>query len=100
VITFHQTGKKMNLDNYWGITLMDMVGKVFSGIVSNRIERVFNCKIAEKQGGSRKERRCVDQSYSLAQTVLKRMEKQNDIYLCFIDPKKAYDIVCGGKDSS
>jgi hypothetical protein len=25
---------------------------------------------------------------------------QKDIYLCFIDPMKAYDIVCGGKDSS
>jgi hypothetical protein len=29
----------------------------------------------------------------LAQTVLKRLEKKKDTYLCFIDLKKAYDSV-------
>jgi hypothetical protein len=81
----------MNLDNYRGITLMDVVGKVFGGIVMNRIERVFMDKIAEEQGGFRKERGCIDQSYTLAQTVLKRLEKKKDNYLCFIDLKKAYE---------
>ena len=89
----HKKGDKMNLDNYRGITLMDMVGKVFSGIVRNRIERVYMDKIAEEQGGFRKERGCIDQSYTSAQTVLKWMETQKDTYLCFIDLKKAYDSV-------
>jgi hypothetical protein len=93
VIPLHKKGDKMNLDNYRGITLMDVVGKVFSGIVRNRIERVFMDKIAEEQGGFRKERGCVDQSYTLAQTVLKRLEKKKDTYLCFIVLKKAYDSV-------
>jgi hypothetical protein len=50
-------------------------------------------KIAEEQGGFRKERSFVDQSYTLAQTVLKRLEKQTDTYLCFIDLKKVYGSV-------
>jgi hypothetical protein len=45
VIPLHKKGDKMNLDNYRGITLMDVVGKVFSGIVRNRIERVFMDKM-------------------------------------------------------
>ena len=93
VIPLHKKGDKMNLDNYRGITLMDVVGKVFSGIIRNRIERAFQDKIAEEQAGFRKGRGCVDQAYSLAQTVLKRLEKQKDTFLCFVDLKKAYDSV-------
>jgi hypothetical protein len=35
VIPLHKKGDKMNLYNYRGITLMDVMGKVFSGIVRN-----------------------------------------------------------------
>jgi hypothetical protein len=41
----------------------------------------------------------IDQSYTLAQTVLKRLVKLKDTYLCFIDLKKTM-IVYGGKVSS
>jgi hypothetical protein len=44
----------MNVENYKGISLMDVVGKVFSGIVRNQLERVFMGKIAEEQEGFRK----------------------------------------------
>ena len=40
-----------------------------------------------------KGRGCVDQAYSLAQTVLNRLEKQKGTFLCFVDLKKAYDSV-------
>ena len=45
----------------------------------------------EEQGGFRKGRGCVDQGYTLAQVVLKRLEVQKNTYLCFVDLKKAYD---------
>jgi hypothetical protein len=38
VIPLHKTGEIMKLDNYRGITLMDVLSKVFSGILRNRIE--------------------------------------------------------------
>lgn len=93
VIPLHKKGDKLNLDNYRGITLMDVVGKVFSGIVRNRIEQCFNSKLAEEQAGFRRGRGCVDQGYTLAQIILKRLEKQKDTFLCFVDLKKAYDSV-------
>jgi hypothetical protein len=77
---------------------MDVVGKVFSGIVRSAIERVFIDETAEKEGGFKKGRGSVVQSNKLAQTVLKRLEKK-DTYLCFIDLKKVYDSVWR-KDSS
>jgi hypothetical protein len=54
VIPLHKKGNKMNVENYKGISLMDVVGKVFSGIVRNQLERVFMGKIAEEQEGFRK----------------------------------------------
>ena len=36
---------------------------------------------------------CVDQGYTLAQVVLKRLEVQKNTYLCFVDLNKAYDSV-------
>jgi hypothetical protein len=62
---------KINLDNYRGITLMDVTGKVFIGIVRNRT--VFINKIAEEHGGFRKDIGCLDQPYTLSQTALKEL---------------------------
>jgi hypothetical protein len=86
----------MDLNNYRGIILMDVVGKVFGKRVNNRLEAWCRDRIAEEQAGFRKGRGCVDQGYTLAQVVLKRLEKQKETYLCFVDLRKAYDSVWRG----
>jgi hypothetical protein len=53
----------------------------------------------EEQRGFREERRCIDQTFTLAQTVLKRLEKKKDTYLCFIDLRRLM-LVYEEKDSS
>jgi hypothetical protein len=93
VMPLFKKGDRMDLDNYRGITLMDVVGKVFSGILRNRLEKFYEGKIVEEQAGFRKGRGCVDQGYTLAQVILKRLEVQKNTYLCFVDLKKAYDSV-------
>src|SRR2546428_1400260 len=72
---------------------MDVVGKVFSGILRERLENWYDGLIVEEEGGFRKGRGCVDQGYTLAQVVLKRLEVQKKTFMCFIDWKKAYDSV-------
>ena len=93
VMPFFKKGDRMDLDNYRGITLMDVVGKVFSGILRNRLEKFYEGRIVEEQAGFRKFKGCVDYGYILAQVILKRLEVQNNTYLCFVDLKKAYDSV-------
>jgi hypothetical protein len=93
VIPLYKKGDQMNLDNYRGITLMDVIGKVFSGILRHRLEKCYMGKIVEEQAGFRRGRGCVDQGYTLAQIILKRLEMQKVTYLCFVDLKKAYDSV-------
>ena len=93
VMPLFKKGNRMDLDIYRGITLMDVVGKVFSGILRNRLEKFYEGRIVEEQAGFRKGRGCVDQGYTLAQVVLKRLEFQKYTYLYFVDLKKAYDSV-------
>ena len=46
----------MDLDNYRGITLMDVVGKVFSSILRNRLEIFYEGRIVEEHAGFRKDK--------------------------------------------
>jgi len=93
VMPLFKKGDRMDLDNYRGITLMDVVGKVFSGILRDRLERFYEGKIVEEQAGFRKGRGCADQGYTLAQVVLQRLNVQKNTFLCFINLKKAYDSI-------
>ena len=64
VIPLYKKGDKMDLNNYRGITLMDVVGKLFGSIMRGRLERWYSeGRIAEEQAGFRKGRGCVDQGY-------------------------------------
>jgi len=69
-----------------------VVGKVFSGIMRERVGKWCEGLIVEEQAGFRKGRGCVDQGYTLAQVVLKRLEVQKKTFMC-LDLKKAYDSV-------
>src|SRR5271154_5742036 len=95
VMPLFKKGDRMDLDNYRGITLMDVVGKVFSWILRDRLERFYEGKIVEEQAGFRKGRGYADQGYTLAPVVLKRSRHlvQKNTFLCFVDLKKAYDSV-------
>src|SRR5271156_6507117 len=73
VLPLFKKGDRMDLDNYRGIMLMDVVGKVFSGILRDRLEKFYEGKIVEEQAGFRKGRCCVDQGFTLAQAVLKML---------------------------
>ena len=79
--------------NYRGISLLSVVGKMFTTILSDRL-MVFceeNDIIADEQGGFRKGRGCPDQLFALTEVLNFRKGKKT--CCCFIDIKKAYDTV-------
>jgi len=81
--------------NYRGITLLSIVGKVYSQVLNNRLiswcEKNF--KLAE-QAGFRPTRGCPDQLFSLIE-ILRNRDKKGT-FCCFIDVKKAFDRVFRG----
>ena len=67
VIPIHKKGSKNTVDNYRGITLLSVLGKLFTRILNNRLN--FWAKsydiLTEKQAGFRSNRATVDKLFVL-----------------------------------
>ncbi len=81
--------------NYRGISLLSVVSKVYSGVISNRISKHLesNGLLANEQNGFRPMRSCMDHIFSLYDICKVRKNLKQDTFLTFIDFKKAFDCV-------
>ena len=79
--------------NFRGISLLSVVGKVYSRVLINRIRDKTENVITEVQGGFRRGRGCTDQIFILRQICEKYLGKGKDVYFAFLDLEKAYDRV-------
>ena len=80
-------------DNWRGISLLDVVGKMVAGIVRGRLQELADDVLPESQCGFRKGRGCSDMIYTVRQLVEKSCEHNAKVWFVFIDLKKAYDSV-------
>ena len=94
VVPLHKDGDERDPMNYRGITLLSIVGKVFTRVLHNRLTKFAERKtfgIVEEQGGFRPERGTEDQIFILTEVLKARSGRTT--YTAFIDVKKAYDTV-------
>ena len=56
-----------------------MVGKIYAGILVDRVRRVTGGLINDEQGGFRAGRECVDQTFTLKQIGEKAREKKRSL---------------------
>ena len=91
----YKRGNRLNPDNYRGITLLSVLGKLFTRVLNNRLESwAENYRIyVEAQNGFRKGRGTVDSIFILHNVINEFMENGNKLYTCFIDFSKAFDYV-------
>jgi hypothetical protein len=89
----HKKGSRTTCDNYRGIALLSIPGKVFAKAILNRLKPRAEQLLHEGQYGFRRGRGCADQLFSLRVLMEKAREFHQPIYACFIDLKKAYDSV-------
>ena len=80
-------------DNYRGISLLSVPGKVLALILLDRLQAIIEPQLMEAQCGFRKGRGTVDQLWVVRQVVERATEHRTPLYLCFIDLTKAYDSV-------
>jgi len=80
-------------DNYRGIALLSICGKVLTRIIADRIQKGYNEQMMEAQCGFRGGRSTTDQMFTLRQVVERRKEYGLRSYVAFVDLKKAYDSV-------
>ncbi|CAH8544655.1 unnamed protein product [Schistosoma intercalatum] len=80
-------------ENYRGITLLSIPGKVFNRLLLNRMKDAVDAQLRDQQAGFRKDRSCTDQIATLRIIVEQSVEWNSSLYINFIDYEKAFDSV-------
>ena len=62
---YKSKGNMTECKNYRGISLLSVAGKIYTGILVDRVSRVTKGLIDDEEGGYRSERGCVDLIFAL-----------------------------------
>ena len=96
ITPIHKKGDKYDPDNYRAITVGSNLGKLFAGVLLNRLlmYRNVNCPDPINQLGFCKGAQTSDHTFVLNTCIQKYLSKEKYLYTCFIDFQKAFDTVC------
>ena len=92
----HKKGSVTNVENYRGISLLNITSKMFSGIIFERLIHYCDIKdlLPESQAGGRRGYSTIDNIFCLQSLVQKYLSKKSGrFYILFVDFSKAYDSV-------
>ena len=91
---FKNKGARDDCNNSRGIFLLSIAGKILARIMLSRlVTNIAEAVLPETQCGFRKYRSTLDMIFTLKQTQEKCIEQNRDLYIVFIDLKKAFDTV-------
>ena len=92
IVPVLKKGNPAELDNYRGISLLSIPGKVYALILRSRLENWAEGIMSETQSDFRPGRGCNDAIFCLKMLCERALLKQKPVFTCFIDlSKKAYD---------
>jgi hypothetical protein len=93
VCPLYKDGDERDPLNYRGITLLSVIGKLFTAVMTKRLSDWAEKEgiLVDEQGGFRPKRGCPDQIFALSEAIAGRRTKST--FACFIDIKKAFDRV-------
>ena len=84
-------GDLSRCDNFRGITLLSVPGKVLNRIILERMKGEVDNTLREEQAGFRQDRSCTDQVATLRIIVEQSIEWNSSLYVNFVDYEKAFD---------
>ena len=95
VVPIPKTTDGRKIENYRGISLMSIVGKVFVSVLNARLKTWMEKHrvVVEEQAGFREGHAAVDQVYVLSEIIQRQKKRKKPYYLAFLDIKRAYDVV-------
>ena len=90
IIPIFKKGEHTDPNNYRGITLLSILGKVFTIILNNRLTKwsESNKIISENQAGFRKGYQTFDHIFALQTLAKQYINKKQKLFVCFVDFKK------------
>ena len=86
-------GDLASRNNYRGITMLSVPGKILSRIILQRVIDVLDEILRDQQMGFRKNRSCTDHIATLRIIAEQSLQWNTSLYITFIDFKKALDSV-------
>ena len=89
-------GERSECNNYRGIFLLRIIGKIFAKVILIRPQKLTEHTYPESQCGFRVGRSTIDMVFSLLQLYEKCREQQMLLYIAFIDLTTAFDLVSRG----
>ena len=93
LIPLPKKGDLSHCDNWRGISLLDVVGKVVARVLQERLQKLAEDQLPESQCGFKKGRGCTDMIFTVRQLVEKSWEHTAKTFFIFIDLRKANDSV-------
>ncbi|KAL1447535.1 hypothetical protein WDU94_013872, partial [Cyamophila willieti] len=93
VVPIFKKGNKAKCDNYRGISLLSIPGKILSRVLYNRLNPFLEQYLEETQSGFRPSRSTVDMIFSSRQIIEKTLEQNTQMGVAFVDISKAFDSV-------
>ena len=93
VTLFKNKGDRSDCNNYREISLLNVIGKVFAGVIIARLQILADRMLPESQCGFKSGRSTIDKIFSVRQLQDKCREQQQPLYFAFIDLTKAFDLV-------
>ena len=96
VTLYINKGDRSDCNNYRGISLFCVVGRLFARITLKRLQVLAERVYSESQCGFRANRSTIDMVFSLRQLQEKCREQRQPLFVAFIDLTKAFDLV--GRD--
>ena len=93
LIKLFKKGDAAKCDNWRGISLLSIPGKLFSQIILRRIQTALDKHLRDEQHGFRPSRSCSDLIYVLRMMIEECNEWRQKMYLVFVDFEKAFDSI-------
>ena len=95
IFPLYKDGDARIPDNYRGITLLSVVGKIYTSVLNLRVSNW--CEkygiLSEEQAGFRPGRSTSDHIFAVTEVLRLRRGRRKQTHCCFLDIKKAYDTV-------
>ena len=93
IVPIPKKGDLRDCNNWRGISLLDIVGKLLGRILQGRLQLIAEKVLPESQCGFCKGRGCVDMIFTVRQLFKKSREHDESSFVLFVDLHKTYDSV-------